>query len=73
MTIENRANPTLFTHDTGVLIASPNNIQFQNDLNIVFGQLSKWLKANLLSLNSDKTYFIQFITKSTRASDTNYI
>jgi hypothetical protein len=73
MTIENRANPTLFANDTRVLIASPNNIQFQNNLNIVSGQLSMWLKANLLSLNFDKTYFIQFITKSKRASDTNYI
>ena len=59
----------LFPDDTGVLITNPNNIQFQNYLNIVFGQPNKWLKANLLSLNFDKNYFIQFINKSTCASD----
>jgi hypothetical protein len=69
MVIEHRAIPILFADDTRVLITSPNNIQFQNYLNIVFGQLSKWLKANLLSLNFNKTYFIQFINKSTWASD----
>ena len=69
MVLEHRAIPILFADDTGVLITSPNNIQFQNYLNIVFGQLSKWLKANLLSFNFNKTYLIQFINKSTRASD----
>jgi len=69
MVIEHRAIPILFADDTKVLITSPNNIQFQIYLNIVFGQLSKWLKANLLSLNFNKTYFIQFINKSTHASD----
>ena len=35
----------------------------------MFGQLNKRFKANLLSLNSDKIYFIQFTNKSTRTSD----
>ena len=35
----------------------------------MFGQLNEWFKANLLSLNSDKTYFIQFTNKSTCNSD----
>ena len=51
------------------LITIPNNVHFQRELNIVFGQLNKWFKANLLSLNFDKTYFIQFTNKSTRTSD----
>jgi len=53
--IEHKAIPILFAADTNVLMTSPNNIQFQNDFNIVFGQLNKWFKANLLSLNFDKT------------------
>jgi hypothetical protein len=32
-------------------------------------QPNKWFKASLLSLNYDKTYFIQFINKSTCTSD----
>ena len=50
----------LFADDTSILITSHNDIQFQSDLNIVLGQLNEWFKANLLSLNFDKTYFIQF-------------
>jgi hypothetical protein len=44
--IKHKAIPILFADETGILIESPNNIQFQNDLNIVFGQLNKWFKAN---------------------------
>jgi len=54
--IEHKAIPILFAADTSILITSPNNIQFQSDLNIVFGKLNKWFKANLLSLNFDKTF-----------------
>ena len=67
--IEHKAIPILFADDTSILITSPNNIQFQNDLNVVFVPLNKWSKANLPSLNFDKTYFIQFANKSTRTSD----
>jgi len=34
------------------------------DFNIIFEQLIKWLKSNLLFLNFDKTYFLQFTNKS---------
>jgi hypothetical protein len=34
-----------------------------SDLNIVFEQLNKWFKSNLLFLNLDKTHFIQFNNK----------
>ena len=61
--------PILFADNTSVLSTSPNNIQFQSDLNIVFGQLNKWFRANLLSLNFHKTYFILFTNKSTFDSD----
>jgi hypothetical protein len=40
-----------------------------NDLNVVFGQLTKWLKDNLLSFNFDKTFFIQFTKTSTCPAD----
>jgi len=58
--IEHKAIPMLFADNTSMLITSHNNIQFQGDLNIVFGQLNEWFKANLLSRNADKTYLIQF-------------
>jgi hypothetical protein len=39
--IEHKATHVLFADNTSTLITSPNNIQFQNDLNTVFGQLPK--------------------------------
>ena len=67
--IGNKAVPIIFAEDISILITSPSNIQFQNDLNIVLGQLNKWFEANLLSLNFNKAYLIQFINKSTCTSD----
>jgi len=47
--IEHKAFPFLFADDTSILITSPSNIHFQNDINVVFGQINKWFKGNLLS------------------------
>jgi len=37
---EHKAIPILFAEVTSILITSPNNIQFQGDLNVVFRQLN---------------------------------
>ena len=67
--IEYKAIPILFAYDTSVLITGPNNIHFQSDFNIDFGQLNKWFKANLLPLNFYKTYIIRFTNKNTCTTD----
>ena len=67
--VEHKALPILFADDTSILLTSPNNTQMQSDFNIIFEQLIKWFKSNLLYLNFDKTYFIQFTNKSTCSSD----
>ena len=46
--VEHKALPILFADDTSILLTSPNIFQLQSDLNIVFEQLNKWLKSNLL-------------------------
>jgi len=58
--IKYTALPILCADDTSILITSPNSNQLHSDLNIVFAQLNKWFKSNLLFLNFDKTHFIQF-------------
>ena len=63
--VEHKALTVLFADDTGILVASPNNIQMQRDLNEIFMQLNKWFKSNFLSLNFDKPSFIHFTNKST--------
>ena len=69
-TIKHKVIPILFADDTSTLVTSPKNIQFQNDLNVISGQLNKWFNANLLSLNSEKTYLIHLTNRSTCTSDT---
>jgi hypothetical protein len=64
-----KAIPILFADDSSILITSPSYIQFQSDLNVVFGQLTKLSKDNLLSFNFDKTFFIQFTKTSTCISN----
>ena len=72
--VKHKALPILFADDTSNLITSPNSNQLQSDLNIVFGQLNKWLKSNLLCLNFDKTHFIQFnnASKCTSVTEIKY-
>jgi hypothetical protein len=67
--VEHKALPILFADCTSIIPTSPNNTQMQSDFNIIFEQVIKWFKSNLLFLNFDKTYFIQFTNKSTCTSD----
>jgi len=52
----------LFADDTSVIISEPCLMNFERKLNIVF-QIMEWFNSNFLSLNFDKTYYMQFITK----------
>jgi hypothetical protein len=69
--IIHKAPPILLADDTSVLITNQNVYKFQNDLNTAFGQIAKWFQVNLLSLNLNKTYFIQFSNKSLNYPDIN--
>jgi len=68
--VKHQASPILFAADTSILITIPNSNQLQSDLNIVFAQLNKWFKSNLLFFNFDKTHCIQFNNASKRTSVT---
>jgi len=53
----------LLTDDTSVIISDSCFMNFERNLNIVFTTMKKRFNSNLLSLNFDKTYYMQFITK----------
>jgi len=53
----------LFADDTSVIISEPCLMNFERKLNIVF-RIMEWFNSNFLSLNFDKTYYMQFIPKS---------
>ena len=67
--VEHKALPILFADDTSIILTSPNITQMQSDFNEIFMQLNKWFKLNSLSLNLDKTLFIQFTNKTTCISN----
>jgi len=70
ITRKNAYNTTVpFADATGTLITSPNTTKLQNDINVVFKQISIWFEANLLSKNLNKSHFIQFTNKSTSTTD----
>jgi hypothetical protein len=61
----------LFADDTSLVISSYNNIQYSNDVNTSFTLLNDGLNTNLLTLNSDKTKQVQFVTNPTFNSGTS--
>jgi hypothetical protein len=54
-----QSKPILFADDTSIIIYHPDSDYFQNSINDVFADLNKWLKANKLTLNFDKTNFMK--------------
>jgi hypothetical protein len=60
----NKNNKTvLFADDTSLIISNPNPINFRDDSNKILQHIHEWCDANLISLNWEKTHFIQFTTK----------
>jgi hypothetical protein len=54
----------LFADDTSIIITSPNQERLQTALNKNLSDINLWFKANFLSLNFNKTYYLQFRTKN---------
>ena len=54
------SKPTLYAGDTSIIITHPNSIDFKEELNSVIEKISNWFRTNLLTLNFNKTYYINF-------------
>jgi len=57
------ANPILFAADTSIIISNTNPEEFNNNINSVITETINWSQSNLLTLNCNKTHFLQFLTK----------
>jgi hypothetical protein len=68
-TIAGLANPIIHADDTGMIISKSDPKQFTNTINRNIIKTNKWVKCNSLSLNIDKTYFLQFHTKTNQKYD----
>jgi hypothetical protein len=63
-TVNDKTVPILFADDTSVIVKSPNSRDFKTNMDTAFNCVNKWFKVNLLSINVDKTHYIQFKTKN---------
>jgi len=61
LTISKIAKSIIFADDTSIIITNDNN--FSNTLHLTMIEISCWFRSNLLTLNYDKTHFLQFLTK----------
>ena len=59
------ANPVLLADDTSVIISHTNPEEFKNNINTVLIEAINWFQSNFLTLNCNKTHFLQFLTKNT--------
>jgi len=54
----------LFADDTSIIITDTNRRDFNINANHMFQDLNTWFKVNLLTLNLNKTQYLEFRTKN---------
>jgi hypothetical protein len=62
--IKSESIPILFVDDTSIIITNPSHTDYENNFTQMPKNINEWFKGNLLTLNLDKTYFMQFSTKN---------
>ena len=67
--ISDTSKPVLYADDTSLIITNSNSQMFEKNINTAILQLNKWFSSNRLSLNLEKTHYMQFLTKNSRATD----
>jgi hypothetical protein len=70
-TINDNAEIVLLVYNTSIIITGLNSMNFESSVSKVFQDINRWFTTNLLSLNVDKTQFMQFITKTSSLIDLN--
>jgi len=63
LSISKLANSILFSDDRTIIISNTNPDKFKNNINSVMTEITNWFQSNLLTLNCNKTHFMQFLTK----------
>ena len=60
------AQPVLFADDTSIIVSNLNPEKFRSNVTLIFNEAMIWFKKNFLTLNCDKTQFLQFFLKKHR-------
>jgi len=63
LSINKLANPILFADDRTITISNTNPEEFKNNINSVMTEITNWFQSNLITMNCNKTHFMQFLTK----------
>jgi hypothetical protein len=62
-----KPTPIVLVDDTSIIITNSSPIDYGNNIIQILKNINDWFKANLLTLNFDKTHFIQCLTKNSDA------
>jgi hypothetical protein len=63
------SNPVLYADNTSLIFTNSDLQVFEKRCEYCCTKVNKWFHSNLLLLNLEKTYFLQFLTKNTKATD----
>jgi hypothetical protein len=58
--INKNNNMVLFADDTSIIITDTNKLNFERNLNQTFRDINTWFNVNLLTLNYNKTQYVEF-------------
>jgi hypothetical protein len=67
-TMNKFANSVLFADDTSIIITNTDLQEFKQNIDVVLQETINWFLSNLLTLNYNKTHFLQFFIKKTKRS-----
>jgi len=62
-TINNFANSVLIADGTSIIISNTDVQEFKHNIDAVLQETNDWFFNNLLTLNYNKTHFLQFFVK----------
>jgi len=60
--VSDKSISILFADDISFIITNCDETECKFNTNDIFNEINKWFHSNLLMLNYDKTYFLQFLT-----------
>ena len=58
----------MYAIDTSIIIANTNVHEYKHNIKLAMHEINNWFVNNLLTVNYNKTYFLQFFTKKTKRS-----
>jgi hypothetical protein len=67
--VNGNAEVVLCMDDTSIIITGLNPTDFTNSANKILEDINKWFITKLLSLNAEKTQYMQFVTKTSSLID----